>query len=227
VPTWFKPMMRLSLWCAAISVLSCFTAAQAQESLIVAIGDSNTAGAGVDPSEAYPAQLEYMLRQRGHPLRVANAGLSGDTFQGMLRRLHLSAPVGTRLVILQGGYNDYYIRRPGEAIASDLSIIIADLHQRGIQVVLCGFFRPDWDAFAQALVASTQSVFVDGSTCYDPSQRGPDGLHMNVAGHYLVATRLVPVIERLLAPVQTVRTPPAPPTRSMRTRPRPQQERRL
>jgi acyl-CoA thioesterase I len=219
--------MRLSLWCAAVSVLACFTHAQAQESLIVALGDSNTAGAGVDPTEAYPAQLEYMLRQRGHPVRVANAGLSGDTFEGMLRRLHLSTPVGTRLVILQGGYNDYYIRRPGEAIASDLSIIVADLHQRGIPVVLCGFFRPDWDAFAQALVVSTHSVFVEGSTCYDPSQRGSDGLHMNVAGHYLVATRLVPVIERLLAPPPTVRNAPLPPTRSTRARPPVPQERRL
>jgi hypothetical protein len=51
MPRWSKPTMRLSLWCAVVSVLACFTHAQAQESLIVALGDSNTAGAGSTPQK--------------------------------------------------------------------------------------------------------------------------------------------------------------------------------
>lgn len=80
--------------------------AYSASSRIVALGDSNTAGVGVAHHEAFPAQLEALLRMKGHDVQVSNAGISGDTTQGMLSRLDSAAPQGTQIVIVQGGYND-------------------------------------------------------------------------------------------------------------------------
>jgi acyl-CoA thioesterase-1 len=83
----------------------CFlsVASQAQ---IVAFGASNVAGKGVWPGQAWPAQLEEMLKARGYNVRVKNAGKSCDTTSGMLHRLNFAIPSGTKIVILDmsGGY---------------------------------------------------------------------------------------------------------------------------
>ena len=73
---------------------------------IVALGASNTAGWGVGSRNAYPAQLEAMLRSRGYDAHVANAGVSFDTTSGMLGRVDSAVPPGTSIVILNPGGND-------------------------------------------------------------------------------------------------------------------------
>src|SRR5919112_5342516 len=80
-------------------------ATKAAPVLITALGASNTAGKGVSPGQAFPAQLEAMLRGRGYDVQVINAGVNGDTPQGMLARLSSSVPAGTRIVILNPGGN--------------------------------------------------------------------------------------------------------------------------
>lgn len=67
---------------ATVAVLPCPAGAQ-----VVCLGASNTAGKGLSQQEAYPAQLESMLRARHYDGRVANAGVSGETTWGMLNRL--------------------------------------------------------------------------------------------------------------------------------------------
>jgi acyl-CoA thioesterase I len=67
---------------------------------IVALGASSTAGYGVGIQAAYPAQLEEILRVRGHPMWVRNEGRRGDTTGGMLARLPGAVPPGTKIVIL-------------------------------------------------------------------------------------------------------------------------------
>jgi acyl-CoA thioesterase-1 len=88
---------------------------------IVALGASNTYGKGVGRNEAYPAQLQAILKARGKPARVVNAGINGDTTEGMLQRLNSAVPNGTSLVILQPGGNDQ-----------------SRLSSRGIPVVVMG-----------------------------------------------------------------------------------------
>lgn len=73
---------------------------------IVAIGASNTFGWGVGSQNAYPAQLQALLRKRGIDANVTNAGVPGDVTAGMLRRLDTAVPSGTSVVILQPGTND-------------------------------------------------------------------------------------------------------------------------
>ena len=95
--------LRVSISIASIFLFAVSGAAQTG---IVAFGDSNTAGFGVARHEAFPAQLEGMLRAAGDDVRVFNAGVSGDTFVAMLARLDHCVPAGTPVAIVQGGYND-------------------------------------------------------------------------------------------------------------------------
>ena len=168
--------------------------AYAQSTRIVVLGDSNTAGFGVAGQEAFPAQLQAMLWARGYDVLVSNAGISGDTTQGMLGRLDSVVPQGTRIVIVQGGYND--LRRGGSPaqIMANIDAILSRLRARQIRAVLCGFYDQPWGAIARKHGA----VFVPGSACYDARYRGFDGLHMTTAGHQVVAARLLPVVQRLL-----------------------------
>jgi len=104
----------------------------AHAATVVALGASNTAGKGVSQSEAYPAQLEGMLRARGLDVNVVNAGISGDTTGGMLARLDSAVPKGTRVVILQPGGND--MRKGQSNMTGEIQ---SRLRAMGVKVVMC------------------------------------------------------------------------------------------
>ena len=135
-----------------------------------------------------------MLRARRHDVQVSNAGISGDTTLGMLGRLDYVVPQGTRIVIVQGGYNDLARGSSHAQIMANIDAILSRLRARQIRTLLCGFYDQPWDAIARKHGAA----FVPGGTCYDARYRGFDGLHMNAAGHQVVAARLTPVVQRLL-----------------------------
>ena len=185
---------------AVLSAILIAGPAQAQSVRIVALGDSNTAGYGVGPQQAFPAQLEALLRASGYDVQIVNAGVSGDTTAGMLARVDAAALPGTRIVIVQGGYNDRFRGGGPAATLNNLEAILVRLNAQGIRGVLCGFFDPNLDTAAAAVARRYGAVFVPGGVCYDSAYRGPDGLHMNAAGHQVIASRLLPVVRRLLAP---------------------------
>src|SRR6476469_7197465 len=99
-----------TLGCFALLAMLTFGGASADAATIIALGASNTYGKGVERNQAYPAQLEAILRAKGANVRVVNAGINGDTTEGMLQRLDRTVPNGTSAVILQPGGND---RRKG------------------------------------------------------------------------------------------------------------------
>ena len=133
---------------------------------IVALGASNTYGKGVARNEAYPAQLQAILKARGRPSRVVNAGINGDTTEGMLRRLDGVVPNGTSLVIFQPGGND---RRKGSPDRS--GEIQSRLASRGIPVVVMG------NDMLRGL----------------PHQ--PDGVHLTPEGYHMLAEAIAPRAE--------------------------------
>lgn len=160
---------------ALLFVGSLFAAASAQaEVTIVALGASNTHGkgqgahpGGVPRSQAFPAQLQALLKARGIDARVINAGVPGDTTGGMLARLNSAVPNGTKIVILQTGGND--ARR---GAADRTSEITAKLGARGIKVIM-----------------------LDRLGAYAPaSTRDPDGQHYNAQGHAAIAAGLLPQV---------------------------------
>jgi acyl-CoA thioesterase I len=121
-----------------LAAIFIFASAPAGAATIVALGASNTYGKGVARNQAYPAQLEAILRAKGANVRVVNAGINGDTTEGMLQRLDRVVPNGTSAVILQPGGND---RRKGSPDRT--SEIQSRLRARGIPVIMIanGTFR--------------------------------------------------------------------------------------
>jgi len=121
---------RLATTLLSVLALS-FGLAQAEAATVVALGASNTYGKRVARNQAYPAQLQAILKAGGKSVRVVNAGINGDTTEGMLRRMDRAVPNGTSVVILQPGGND---RRQGSPDRT--SEIQSRLSARGIPVIM-------------------------------------------------------------------------------------------
>ena len=143
---------------------------------VVCLGASNTAGKGVPQQDAYPAQLETMLRARHYNGRVANAGVSGDTTWGMLNRLETAVPPGTQIVILQPGGNDER-HRVGSWRDANISQIVERLRSRRITV-----FMLENRVFG----AIRQQGY------------GSDGQHLTAEGYRLLAAQLLPEVAAAL-----------------------------
>lgn len=103
---------------------------------IVVVGASNTAGWGVGAKNAFPAQLQTILRERGVDAKVTSAGIPGDTTGGMLRRIDSAVPDNTNLVILQPGTNDLRFFGTKQKRAANISAITDRLQQRHIRVIV-------------------------------------------------------------------------------------------
>lgn len=110
--------------------------------MIVALGDSITAGYGLKPEEAYPAVLQKQLDAARHRYRVVNAGVTRDRTADALRRLDGALVPNTQILIVALGLNDFGGNRPIREVGTNLLTIIARAQQRGITVVLCGFDAP-------------------------------------------------------------------------------------
>lgn len=121
-------------WFAVVAAIGPLTSV-VHAATVVALGASNTYGKGVARNQAYPAQLEALLRARGLSVRVINAGINGDTTGGMLGRMDGAVPKGTSAVILQPGGND---RRKGSGAdrAGNIAEIEKRLSARGVRVIM-------------------------------------------------------------------------------------------
>jgi acyl-CoA thioesterase I len=169
----FKPLPRMLL--AAAIVLGALPGrdVNAQTAVrIVALGASNTDGWGVDRAEAYPAQLQTMLRARGIDATVRNAGMPGDTTGGMLARLGSWLADDVRLVILQPGTNDERMGLMAER-ASNIAKIRAELDARNVKLIVVE------NSVLDALPRT--------------ELRG-DNIHFTPAGYAMLAERLLPEV---------------------------------
>ncbi|MDP7478093.1 MAG: GDSL-type esterase/lipase family protein, partial [Vicinamibacterales bacterium] len=106
--------------------------------LLVALGDSLTAGLGLETDQAYPALLERQLRTEGLDLTVINAGVSGDTTAAGLRRAEWALEGDVRAVIVALGGNDGLRGLPIDQMKQNLADIVSLARSRGIAVLLAG-----------------------------------------------------------------------------------------
>jgi acyl-CoA thioesterase-1 len=156
-----KPRTLWPKFLGCLAVLAGISTFAAEAATIVALGASNTYGKGVARDQAFPAQLEAILRAKGSNVRVVNAGINGDTTEGMLQRLDRAVPKGTSVVILQPGGNDGRKHSPDRS-----GEIQSRLAARGVAVILL-----------------PNNVF--GGL---PHQ--PDGQHLTPEGYHMVAEQL-------------------------------------
>ena len=112
------------------------------EKTLVVLGDSLSAGFGVDPAEAWPARIQEKIREARLPWKLVNAGVSGDTSAGGLRRLDwiLRRPLEALLIELGG--NDGLRGLPIAQLRENLSRILLASHQAGARLLLVGMRMP-------------------------------------------------------------------------------------
>jgi acyl-CoA thioesterase I len=199
----------------ALAIMLTFAApAMAHIPLILDFGDSLTAGYGLMPEQAFPAQLESWLRAHGVPARVVNAGVSGDTTAGGVARLDWALADKPDVVILALGSNDALRGIDPATVRANLDTMLEKINAIGAKVLLLGMQAPpNWgrsydQAFNQIFpeLASKHGAvlypfFLEG-VAMKPELNQPDGLHPNERGVEVLVKRIGPVVAGLIAPRQ-------------------------
>lgn len=190
---------------------------------IVFLGDSLTAGYGLEKSQAVPALIQARLTREGYPFEVVNAGVSGDTSAGGLSRLEWSLEGQVRILVLALGANDGLRGLPVASMRRNLEAIITKAQARGIAVLLVGMealpnygalytseFRDTFPSLARAHKLALMPFYLDGVAGV-PELNIADGIHPNPKGAAIVADKLWPILEPLLR--AAVASPPVSGTR--------------
>jgi acyl-CoA thioesterase-1 len=108
------------------------------EPVILALGDSLTAGFGVPEKENYPSRLQVILKENGYDHKVVNGGVSGDTTAGGLRRLDWLMKHNPKIIILALGANDGLRGMPIDEMQSNLEKIIQQCQKSKVKILLAG-----------------------------------------------------------------------------------------
>ncbi|MGQ0666755.1 MAG: arylesterase [Nitrospiraceae bacterium] len=177
---------------------------------IVAFGDSLTAGLGVSADESYPAQLQRRLDDLDYRYRVINAGVSGDTTAGGVRRVPWVLSSKPDLVILELGGIDGLRGLSLEQTKSNLSEIIRRLQQAGVTVILAGMklppnYGPEYMAGFEAIYPALAKqyhlplipFFLEGVAA-SPTLNQADGIHPTKEGYRMIVERILKTLGPLL-----------------------------
>jgi acyl-CoA thioesterase I len=177
---------------------------------IVFLGDSLTAGYGLDIEQSVPSLVQRHLDVEGYKFEVVNAGVSGDTSAGGLRRLEWSLDGDVRILVLELGANDGLRGLPVAEMKQNLEQIITAAKMRGIDVLLTGMEAPPnygaayTSEFRRAFrdLAGQEHVVFMPFYLYQvagvPTLNIADGMHPNPAGARIVEANLWRSLKPLL-----------------------------
>lgn len=199
----------------AACIIQCclFSAAAASAATrIVFVGDSLTAGYQLDPAQAYPALIGEQLRASGSNVDIVNAGLSGDTSAGGLRRMDWLLRRPADIFVIALGANDALRGQDPAATAANLSSIIGKVRtaQPEASILLAGMYAPPnmGKAYTEQFnavypqVAADQQVplmpFLLDGVAGQPQLNLSDGIHPNPRGHQIIAANLLKYLQPLL-----------------------------
>lgn len=205
-------MFRWSIGAAFLSIATP-ALADADRPLVLAFGDSLTAGYGLDPGLGFAPQLQAMLRRHGIAARVANGGVSGDTSAAGRARLSWTLDgLGETpdLVIIELGANDMLRGIRLDETKRNLEAILAELRRRDIPVLLTGMravrnaepgylhsFEALFPALASKYKVPLYPFFLDGVALVEGMSLA-DGLHPNSRGVKEVVTRITAPVKSAL-----------------------------
>jgi acyl-CoA thioesterase I len=179
---------------------------------IIILGDSLTSGLGLDVQQSFPSIIQERLKAAGQPFEVVNAGVSGDTSAGALRRLEWAMADGVpRVLVIALGGNDGLRGLSPEQLEHNLSSIIEHAQKRGLVVILAGMeappnfgadytarFRSVYPTLAKRYQVRLIPFLLDG-VAGDPALNQADGIHPNPRGARIVADLVWRALEPALA----------------------------
>ena len=179
--------------------------------VIVAYGDSLTEGFGIPRTDAYPAQLESRLNEKGYNVKVYNSGYSGETTTGALDRLNWVLQLNPDIVIFTTGANDAFRGISPEIIEQNMRDVIERLLEEDIIVVLGGMEIVQ--NLGETYINQFESIYPRLAEEYDiyyipfllegvagnSSLNLPDEIHPTKEGYsIIVENNILPVIEEIL-----------------------------
>lgn len=183
--------------------------------VVLFFGTSLTAGAGLEPDQAFPALVEKKADSSGLPIKVVNAGLSGETTAGAVRRIDWVLRTPADVIVVEVGANDALRGLSPAAAKANLETLIAAMKRKQprAQIVLVQMEAPP--NLGNAYTRSFRSIYVDVARQENlilipflldgvagiSRLNQPDGIHPNVVGERIVAENiwrsLAPVISQL------------------------------
>jgi acyl-CoA thioesterase-1 len=180
--------------------------------LIVAFGDSLSAGFGLDPGQSYPDDLQRLVDAAGYQYRVVNLGVSGDTTTDGVERLPSVLAMHPAIVILEFGGNDGLRGQPVASAKQNMAGMIEALRKNGAQVIIAGMTLPR--NYGPEYIHSFEQMYVDLANQYHlvripfllegvggvASLTQPDGLHPTAKGAQIVAGTVMKYLKPLLKP---------------------------
>jgi acyl-CoA thioesterase I len=202
-------LVALAAWFALCTGFAS-AAALAAPPVIVALGDSLTAGYGLQSGSSFPAQLQKALEARGQDVDIVNAGVSGDTASDGLARFDWSVPQNAGGLILELGANDALRGLDPAKTKAALEAILDKAKARGLPVLLAGMEAPrnlgkEYDAQFHALYAALAQrydvvfypFFLQG-VALNEALTLDDGMHPNPQGVAVIVKAILPSVEKLL-----------------------------
>jgi len=199
-------------WMRGVLVVMVLTACGAgnawAERVILFLGDSLTAGLGVEAEQAYPRLLGEMLARDGiSDVRIVNGGISGSTSAGALARLRWYQQIAPSILFLALGANDGLRGLTMEEMARNLNAVIEAAKARGMRVILAGMELPP--NYGQEYTAAFRHVYHDLAARHGlplipfllegvggvPALNQADGIHPNAEGHQRIARHVYPTLK--------------------------------
>ncbi len=208
----FNRIFRLLLFLGVFAVLFPAMVLSKEKPVILAFGDSLTAGWGVNEEESYPSRLQVKLASAGFPHKVVNAGISGDTTAGGVRRIRWLMKHNPKIVILALGANDGLRGQPADEMRRNLETIIEICRENNARILLAGMKAlPN---YGEDYMLEFESVFPELAKKHSleflpfllegvagvREHTHPDGLHPVASGYSIVTDlvweRLEPMLQK-------------------------------
>jgi acyl-CoA thioesterase-1 len=189
--------------------------------VVLFFGTSLTAGLGLDPEQAFPSLIEKKAQAEGVPIKVVNAGLSGETTAGAVRRIDwvLRSPVD--LVVVEGGANDALRGLSPDAARANLELLIAAVKEKQPQARIALIQMEAPPNYGVSYTRSFRSIYSEvakkenvtlvpfllGGVAGIPSLNQPDGVHPNLAGERIVADNVWKALKPIVTQLDRVVVP--------------------
>ena len=192
-------------------VLCCALPAWAEQRLLF-LGDSLTAGFGVEPEEAFPHLVGEGLAAEGFQVRIINGGQSGSTSASAVSRLAWHARTKPDILFLALGANDGLRGLTIEQMARNLDAVIIAARERGMRVLLAGMELPP--NYGHEYTNAFRQVYIDLAARHQvpllpfllkgvggvAALNQADGIHPNAEGHRRIAQHVLPFVKLHLQP---------------------------
>jgi acyl-CoA thioesterase I len=200
-------------WCVIAMVLAVASPAVADQTRLLVLGDSLTAGYGLPHADGFEVQLQQALKAHGHDVTIIDGAVSGDTTAGGRARLDWTLGDGADAAIVELGANDGLRGIDPKDVEANLTAVLDELAAKHVPVLLTGMYAPPnlgtdyqkafravFDRLGKRSGVLYDPFFLEGVALH-PELFQADNMHPTAEGVQREVARLLPMVEQLLAAI--------------------------